>query len=509
MTKILLGYEATTANSASRKEIYADFDRLVNPHVMICGDTGTGKTHTIRRCINEAIRTSTKDLRIHVFDVHGDINIDPKICSEIEFSEASEYGFNPLKINPDPRYGGVRKCIQNFISTLRLSSTTSRALGPKQQDVLRNLLTDVFEQAGFFAEDPSTWHTSAEEPPEGLIGGRIYIDLPFHDREVAKKLVDGTTADLAWHGAVKCWHVAVYDGPITRWPVKAWSRINPTLRTLVAYATRRREMSFTGLGQKEAALMEVVHKRAKALNSRLQQRAKTRNNDNGAFENEEADKELDKAKADCLNAFKDYFATVEQGNAIDSLLKYDSFESLSTVKQILDSLLASGIFRDTQPRFDPRKPVWRYNIKALSAEEQKFLVNFRLREIFAHAVQEGEQDKVVEIAVIDEGAKFVEDDDDHIVNVIAMEARKFGLGIWFLSQSPTQFPEILLSSVATKLILGLDANYWPVAQRRLRIEERAMKWIRPREGMLANFKLAGQSAQNWVWVTTPDPSAAR
>ncbi len=509
MTKILLGYEATSANSASRKEIYADFDRLVNPHMMICGDTGTGKTHTIRRCINEAIRTSRKPIRIHVFDVHGDIRIDPKICSEIEFSAASEYGFNPLKINPDPKYGGVHKCIENFIKTLRLSPTTSRALGPKQQDVLRNLLIDVFEQAGFFAEDPSTWYTTAEEPPEGLLRGRVYIDLPFHDREVAKKLVDGTTADLAWHGAVKCWHVAAYEGPITRWPVKAWSRINPTLSTLVAYATRRREMSFTGLGQKEAALMELVHKRAKALNSRLTGHAKARSNGNGAFEIEQAQTELEKAKADALNAFKDYFATVEQGNAIESLLKYDSFDSLSTVKQILDGLLASGIFRDTPPRFDPNKPVWRYNIKPFSAQQQKFLVNLRLREIFAHAIQEGEQDEVVEVILLDEGAKFVEEDEEHIVNVIALEARKFGLGIWFASQSPTQYSKTLLTSVATKIILGLDPDFWTIAQSRLRIEERAMKWIRPREGLLVNFKLAGQSAQSWIWVTTPNPSEAR
>lgn len=503
MPKILLGYEANSAHSANRKEIVADFSKLVNPHVMITGDSGTGKTHTLRQAITSVIKTSDEPLRIHVFDVHGDIELDPRISSTVKFSESSPFGFNPLKINPDPHFGGVRKCIQTFISTLRLSPTTSRALGPKQQDVLRNLLTDVFMMSGFDVDNPETWEVYAEPPPDNLEPGRTYIDLPFAEKDLAKNVAKSSGTSLAFDTNNRCWHVDRYDGPITRWQLKQWGKANPTLNSLVQYATRRREMSFTGLGQKEAALMDVVHRKAKALSARLQQHARARNNSSDSSDAEQAAKDLDKAKNDALNAFKDYYSTLENGGALDALIKYDSFESLSTVKQILDSLNASGIFRDTPPNFDPDKPVWRYHIKALRAEEQKFLVNVRLNEIFYNAVQRGESDYVREIIVIDEGAKFVEDDEDHIVNIIALEARKFGLAIWFASQSPTQYPDALLSTVATKIILGLDPNYWPVAQRRLRIDEKAMKWIRPREGLLVNFKMGGQSSQPWIWVTTP------
>ena len=508
MPKILLGYEASTAHSAQRRPIYMDTDKLVNPHAMFTGDSGTGKTHTLKSAVTSGISTAQHFLRFHIMDVHGDIELDEKISSTVQFSESSPFGFNPLKINPDPHFGGVRKCIQTFISTLRLSPTTSRALGPKQQDVLRNLLTDVFEMNGFDVDDPSTWDVAYEPPPKNLLPGRTYIDVPFNEKELAKSVARASNVNLSFgdpenKDGVRCWHVDRYDGPITRWPIKQWGKNNPTLSTLLQYATRRREMSFTGLGQKEAALMDVVHRKAKALASRLQQHAKNRNNSGGSADEEQASKELDKAKNDALDAFKDYFATIENGGALDALIKYDSFESLSTVKQILDSLNSSGIFRDTPPNFDPKKPVWRYNIKALHAPEQKFLVNVRLNEIFQAAVQKGECDYLREVIVIDEGAKFVENEDDHIINVIALEARKFGLGIWFASQSPTQYPDSLLSTVATKVVLGLDPNYWPLAQRRLRIEERALKWIRPREGLLVNFKLSGQSAQPWINVTTP------
>ena len=499
MTRILLGYSANTARTANKVAVYADFDKLVNPHVMFTGDSGTGKTHQLRGAIKEAIKTSDHPLRIHVFDVHGDIDIDPTICSTVSFSESSPYGFNPLSINPDPEFGGVRKCITNFIATLRLSPTTSRALGPKQQDVLRNLLTDVFHNADFITDDPRSWGVSEEQAPVGLLPGRVYVDVPFGEKDLAKQLHG---PDMAWHKEVYCWHVGRYEGPIARWPEKRWGKVNPTLKTLLQYAKRRREMSFTGLGQKEAALMETVHKRARALSLRLQQLARSRNNGD-PDELDTARKELDKAKNESLTAFKNYISDVETGDALDALLKYDSYESLSTVTQILDSLNQSGIFRETQPNFDPRKPVWRYKINALDPEEQKFLINVRLREVFFAAVQRGETNNLADVIVIDEGAKFVEDDEGHIINVIALEARKFGLAIWFASQSPTQYPDALLSTVATKIVLGLDPSYWQMAQRKLKIEEKAMQWIRPREGLLASFKLRGQSVRGWEWVTTP------
>ena len=502
--RILWGYQSQNAYDSSRTGVYTDFDEVVNPHVMICGDSGTGKTHTLRQAIEAMVSTSPQPVRFHIFDVHGDIEIRDDICSTVMFSTSSPYGLNPLKINPDPDYGGVRKCIQNFINILSLSPTTGRALGPKQQDVLRNLLLDVFYMSGFDPDDSSTWVTREAQDPEGLIPNRVYIDLPFSEKDLGKKLAEGSGVSLTFDSANKCWHVDKYEGPITRWSRKQWGKVNPTLSSLVQYATRRREMSFTGTGQREAALLDTVHRKVRALNRQLQNSTRARN-DNGvaSSEDEKGRQDLEKAKNEAIKAYTDYVSMVEHGNALESMLKYDSFESLSTVKQIIDSLNSSGIFRDTPPNFDARKPVWRYHVKAIRADEQKFMVNVRLREIFDRAVQRGESDYVREVIVIDEGAKFVEDDDEHIINVIALEARKFGLAIWFASQSPTQYPDTLLSTVATKVILGLDKNFWALSQRKLGLDQQTMGWIRPREGVVINRKLRGQSAQPWVRVITP------
>ena len=509
--KILWGYESKNAASSSRVGVCTDFGQVVNPHMMITGDTGSGKTHTLRHAISEVVRTSPRPVRFHVMDVHGDIRIDDAVCSTVEFSSQSPYGFNPLKINPDPKYGGVNRAIQDFINTLMLSPTTGRSLGPKQADVLRNLLLDVYEAAGFDPDDPTTWASSTQPPAAPLIEGRIYLDISISEKNIAKKIAEEEGINLAWHGDAKCWHVDRYEGGITRWPRKQWGRVNPTLSTLVGYATRRREMAFTGLGQRESGLLEKVHARARAANKQLQNRARARNNHGiSSDEDEKAIEDLNKAKEAFMKAFTEYVGHMELGSALEDMLKYDSFESLSTVKQIIDSLNSSGIFTDTPPNFDPRKPVWRYHLQAIKFEYQKFMMDVRLREIFERAVQQGETPYLREVIVIDEGANFVEKDSEHIINVIAVQARKYGLAIWFASQSPTQYPDSLITSMATKVILGVDPNFWAAAQRQLRLEADTLSWIRPRESLILNLKLQGQGVQRWMRVITPSgiPGAA-
>ncbi|WP_240533847.1 hypothetical protein [Aeromonas veronii] len=122
-------------------------------------------------------------------------------------------------------------------------------------------------------------------------------------------------------------------------------------------------------------------------------------------------------------------------------MKYDSTDVLKSVVDRLENLNAIGIFKAVPPPFDPASQVWRYNIKALSMEERKLFVLFRLEEIFADAVQRGEQDDVVEVVILDEAHIYADDDPDNIINNIAKEARKFGLAMICASQSPPTSPK--------------------------------------------------------------------
>lgn len=62
------------------------------------------------RCRQDALDqgfVTNMDEQVDIFDYHGDIEIPG--AETVLFSEATRYGFNPLVLNTDPHYGGVRR----------------------------------------------------------------------------------------------------------------------------------------------------------------------------------------------------------------------------------------------------------------------------------------------------------------------------------------------------------------------------------------------------------------
>lgn len=135
--KVPFGYCAVSVKHKRPPEaIYWDSTRLINGHTLLLGMSGSGKTFTLKRMISGMQRQGGGKTRFHVFDVHGDIRIEG--ASEVMFAELTPYGLNPLRVNPNPHFGGVRKSIQNFLKTVAKASSTP--LGVKQEAVLRNVL---------------------------------------------------------------------------------------------------------------------------------------------------------------------------------------------------------------------------------------------------------------------------------------------------------------------------------------------------------------------------------
>ena len=113
--KIELGQDDYLLSKNQTSPFYCDFDALVNAHMLIMGKTGMGKTTFLRRAIQQMVRT-TPTPRIHIMDVHGDIELTG--ASSVRFSESTEYGLNPFVVSADPHFGGVRKRVQDFIATI-------------------------------------------------------------------------------------------------------------------------------------------------------------------------------------------------------------------------------------------------------------------------------------------------------------------------------------------------------------------------------------------------------
>lgn len=496
LMKMLLGHDYFASRNGQQLAVEFDSSKLINPHLLILGASGVGKSHTLRRLIN-AGNASDVRVRFHVFDVHGDLEVDN--ASVVQFSEVAPYGLNPLRVNPSPEFGGVRKCIQTFIRIINQASTT--ALGVKQESVLRNLLLDVFRDFGFDANDSTTWSLNALESRllSGGADNRLYLNVPLAEKDEAKAL------GARWEGTLKHWWVPAhaYKGDVTRWPPAFRPREYPSVTDVAAYARRLHEEKFLGSDQTAMRALSQLNKAARAVQKKALDAARMRKQN--IYDADSAE-ELESAGQKAIDAYSDYVKSIRTGYELENLLKYDSPDVLKSVLDRLENLSATGVFKSNTAPFDPQRPVWRYKLNALGMEEKKMMVLFMLQELFNKATQRGEQKSVVEVVVLDELSTYTtsqDEDGDGIIGIIARQARKFGLGLWAADQSPAGIPASLTSSLGTKVILGLDEMYWNEAVSKLRMETKLLQWVAPRSTMAVQLKEAGATKNRWWWVTLP------
>lgn len=418
-----------------------DSQKVINGHMLLVGKSGTGKTYTFRNVIQQLQEQSRGKLRVHIIDVHGDIDIEN--ASTVKFSESTNYGFNPIAINPDPDFGGVRKKIQSFIAALNRSTAK---LGHKQESVLRNILVDLYNANGFYDGRPDTW--------------RI-VDLSGR--------------------------------PIT---VNGKDKKNPTLSDAYRYANFKLRGMFLGTSNKSVAHLEQLNRKVMGFYKKQKTYIKATSDS----EKQSVEKEILDIKQQCIESYSSYIQSIENGMELSDLIRYDSKDVMKSVVEKLENLNAIGIFKPEPPPFNPNASVWRYDIKALNLPEKKLFVSFVLDNIFYKRVEEGVQDDLREIIILDEAHNFFSDDTDNIVNIIAKEARKFGLGLFCASQSPTHFSEDFISNVGTKIILGIDQTFWNGSVQKLKIEQSALEWIVPHKKMVLQINNKGELRNKFIWA---------
>ena len=195
----------------------------------------------------------------------------------------------------------------------------------------------------------------------------------------------------------------------------------------------------------------------------------------------------------------DLIEKIETGEELTSLIRYESADVLKSLLDRLNNLRATGVCRSVPPPYDPQQLVWRYGLRAYADDEKRMFVENLLERILQKAITRGEVDHITDIVVIDEAPKFMVDDHDHIICRIVNEARKFGVALFLVAQSPTHYPEQILAGVGCKIILGLDPMYHGMAARKLALDQKFIENILPRKLVVVNQKLRGSVAR-WMPV---------
>lgn len=483
--QLSIGYDSFAKRKGEHKRVVIDTEQTHNAHILFMGMSGSGKTHNLRSLISQMRDQGNDDLRVHIYDVHGDIDIED--AETIRFSEISNFGINPFILNTDLHDGGVRKRIQAFIKIIR---KTSFVLGDKQEAAIRNILMDVYSAKGFSATDPDTW--SAAIPTDDDYSdpsGIIFLEVPFAEKDEAKAL------GARWSSDPKGWYIqaANYKGEITRWSPRksgtAGNRTYPTLKDVVDATNEKIREVFFGTGSRSIKAINAFSNASSKFNAVARQ---------GRQDEEWKDK-LDRSAESLREAVEEYIDNaMDGGRSVDDILKYGSLDILKSVGEKMENLLASGIFKNRAIEFSKHSVVHHYHIKSLSDDEQKMFVLLDLERKFEEAKARGPCNYIRDVFVIDEAAKFFDDDESNILNIMAREARKFGVSMICASQAPTHFSDDFISSVAVKIILGIDEMFWDSSVRKLRVPIDDMKWVKPKELLLAQIKQQGRSSWQQV-----------
>lgn len=471
---VVFGFDDTDFVSGIQTPVEWSEAFATNAHMLVSGKSGTGKTFTLRRIVNQLIapKVGRQPVRVHVFDVHGDIRFQQE--SRVLFSESTYYGINPLKLSSDPHFGGVRKCVQGFIEMMSDSSPRAQ-LGPRQVTALRNILYELFEYRGFLLNDPSTWYTDEEDEaiPEN---GRVYLDVPYDERDMAKAAAKAEGVVLEFDRGERFWWCSAYTGALERWPVRSRGRKAPTVPDLARFISHRLQMLLTGGGMKTMRLLEEHNKKVIAWQTKL--RKLHAGGDPGEVEALQA--EVHKGAATLIDTFSDYVTNIESGRELETLARYESSETLKSLSDRLDTLVSTGIFKPRTPPFDDAAPIWTYDVAPLRDSEQRFFVWTRLQQILDEAMEQGPvagASEVRTVILLDEAHKFFSDKETNILDKISKEARKFGVALVCASQAPSHFSEDFLGNVGTKILLGLDAMYHDQTVRKMRIDPKILGYV--------------------------------
>jgi type IV secretory pathway VirB4 component len=133
---------------------YWNLDKVSNPHMVILGTSGSGKTQTLK-AIAFALFHSFSSRSI-ILDFHGDQQLPGEIYYSLNM--VSPHGINPLIINQDPEGGGSKLQAIAVASNLR----RSLVLGVNQEGLLILILDELYREFGIDQSNRQTWN---RKPP--------------------------------------------------------------------------------------------------------------------------------------------------------------------------------------------------------------------------------------------------------------------------------------------------------------------------------------------------------
>ncbi len=435
------GYEFGHGLFAKQKSHCWNPDYEVNPHLLIWGGSGSGKTRLLRSII-AYLQSANK--HVHVLDSHGDLSVAGE--NSLSFgTRGQQYGINPFEYE-HTEVSGPSAQAHEIVEALRKSYMPS--MGPAQRAVLMQLVSDTYLEKGFIDSEVKTW-----------LGVDSRGRLPSME-------------DLS----------------------EMITQIQQGIELGTEEFSIELSKGIKGLKKNRAQIVSKQQQFNKlAHNDALDPEGKKR--DNLIAQIEEVENSIEKSKGILMNSFSEYIESTVNELEYDENGSIDwSFYSKKTAKTVLDSvslyvdaLAKHGVFGTTPPPV--KAGLNRYDLSMLPDETRTMFVDLLVGKIFRACRMRGDYreksskargESVDTYLVIDEvqsilpNAQKDRENPRQILNRVAGEARKYGLGLIVVSQSPAIFPKIFYTNINKKVGLKTNASDIPAAKRYLGVTETSM-----------------------------------
>lgn len=391
-----------------------------NGHMLIVGGSGSGKT----RLLKKIIKYLYNDERNYVYsiDFHGDMIVDGGISYKFSLRN-SKYGLNPFEMEMDEDNGGPIAQANIVLSNFKKNFIPN--MGAVQRNTFRRILIDTYRYVGILDEDTNTW----SKPLPTL---STLIELY---RKISTILKSGNT--------------------------------NVIVESLQRLERIKKAEGFTCKDCESDLMPKKVEK---AYSDFCNEVSRYQEYMLGGKYREHFEREA------IENVETDFYFEPANLKAFQSLYPY------------LDELSNSSVFNDNRP---PKAKRVRYDISGFTnadkPSEAMFFAYTVIQKIFRGVKMRGEfrkksyakGRKADTYVIIDESKLILPTGKDkenpyNILNRVVTEARKYGMCLIIVSQRPGHFPEEMISSIYTKVILKVDGDDVKAAMKSLGIKEASL-----------------------------------
>jgi len=392
------------------KEIYWDYRKEQNPHLMIIGKSGSGKTYLLRNILKHFALNEKGKINVFVIDFHGDLEIEEAQTIEYNKNNPDTPGIGIFEFDYTTKAGGIYNRVDELVRIFENSFFPQ--MSPLRKALLQKLLLDVYIQKGFDPDDSSTWNKPVRELPtlEDLNNFIKKLVAILHDIKQNK-------------GAEGVYHSVAIEQLKTLLNKKN----NYNENELIKKAKEAFELYKKELLDKEATIEEKLGIKDFSFY--------TKKNVLNSLESIEI--YIDAMVKSRI--FSKNNPTFQKGeNVFRFNLKYLD----DSLMLFIANLIIQRIFTKLRMRYEYKKDT-AVNVNTfIVIDESKLILPNKEK-----------------------------NNDLHYINRIVSEARKFGLGVILASQRINHYSQEMLSNISTKIVLNTDESEQPIVKRKLGIKD--------------------------------------